>query len=173
MRNRKGRERAAAVVAAFLALYVLGAACHFDALLGSGSKGKGEGGGGGGGGGRGGGRGRGRGRSRVGRGGLCEGERDRQDEQDDDNQTARRVRTQVRARHVRYEQTAMSCIQPEQIRQQAGHDERSRIKRRGRRQIRMLAEDRRRKRHEHDAEKKQHISIARPRSNRPIKPKMR
>src|SRR5438034_7471704 len=55
MRNRKGRERAAAVVAAFLALYVLGAACHFDALLGSGSKGGGEGGGGGVGGGGGGG----------------------------------------------------------------------------------------------------------------------
>src|SRR5438034_8973261 len=54
MRNRKGRERAAAVVAAFLALYVLGAACHFDALLGSGSKGRGEGGGGGVGGGGGG-----------------------------------------------------------------------------------------------------------------------
>src|SRR5438093_2824501 len=55
MRNRKGRERAAAVVAAFLALYVLGAACHFDALVGSGSKGgRGGGVGGGGGGGAGG-----------------------------------------------------------------------------------------------------------------------
>jgi len=54
MRNRKGRERAAAVVAAFSALYVLGAACHFDALLGSGSKGGSGGGGGGGGGGNGG-----------------------------------------------------------------------------------------------------------------------
>ncbi len=47
MRQRKEVERAAVVVAAFSAVCVLGAACHFDALFGSGHKGGGGGGGGG------------------------------------------------------------------------------------------------------------------------------